>query len=384
MCFLSHVGCNRTVCVVTVCNLSREHRCGDGRCVSKDWLCDGDHDCLDKSDELNCSCRSQGLLECRNGQCIPSAFRCDGEDDCKDGSDEEHCSREQSEASVWGGPDSVLWPPARCEPITLELCMNLPYNLTSYPNYLGHLSQRETSVSWESSLFPALVQTGCYQYLMFYACTLLVPKCDPVSLQRVPPCRSLCRNAKEKCESVLGIVGLQWPEDSDCSQFPEDGGNSTCLLPEDGVDECSPSHFKCRSGRCVLANKRCDGHLDCDDHSDEDNCGETNPPSCSVTCQTAAEYQVCADEWNHDLSKLTCNQLGLGTESPSPQEETDPGGPGVTAGGVALAVLAAERSERTRLRLCPHRPSVGSDRGSLLRGVRLCVPSLAGDLDFEL
>lgn len=69
--------------------------------------------------------------------------------------------------------------------------MNLPYNLTSYPNYLGHLSQRESSVSWESSLFPALVQTGCYQYLMFYACTLLVPKCDPVSLQRVPPCRSV-------------------------------------------------------------------------------------------------------------------------------------------------------------------------------------------------
>lgn len=141
--------------------------------------------------------------------------------------------------------------------------MNLPYNLTSYPNYLGHLSQRESSVSWESSLFPALVQTGCYQYLMFYACTLLVPKCDPVTLQRVPPCRSatsqsvskrayqlvpssvfcvsvlcrsLCRNAKGKCESVLGIVGLQWPEDSDCSQFPEEGGNTTCLLPEDGVD----------------------------------------------------------------------------------------------------------------------------------------------------
>lgn len=79
---------------------------------------------------------------------------------------------------------------AHCEPISLELCMNLPYNLTSYPNYLGHLSQRESSVSWESSLFPALVQTGCYQYLMFYACTLLVPKCDPLTLQRVPPCRS--------------------------------------------------------------------------------------------------------------------------------------------------------------------------------------------------
>ena len=43
------------VCVcVSVCDPVREHRCSDGRCVSTDWLCDGDHDCLDKSDELNC------------------------------------------------------------------------------------------------------------------------------------------------------------------------------------------------------------------------------------------------------------------------------------------------------------------------------------------
>ncbi|XP_028998765.2 atrial natriuretic peptide-converting enzyme isoform X2 [Betta splendens] len=410
---------------LNLCDPSAEHRCGDGRCVSRDWLCDGDHDCLDKSDELNCSCRSQGLLECHNGQCIPSAFRCDGEDDCKDGSDEEHCSRDQAQGVCAAGQPGCIstscTPPCegphggchgrnsstctRCEPISLELCMNLPYNLTIFPNYLGHQSQRESSVSWESSLFPALVQTGCYQYLMFYACTLLVPKCDPLSLQRVPPCRSLCRSAKEKCESVLGIVGLQWPEDSDCGQFPEDGGNVSCLLPEPGVDECSPSHFKCRSGRCVLATKRCDGHLDCDDQSDEDNCGcseralwecpgssicikasmicdgfpdcplladEANCSLCrdnELSCnnhecvhrtlwcdgrkhcsdssdewdcvslsdgsdsvltvlRTAAEYQVCADEWNHELSKLTCDQLGLGLPSTVTMVPDQPGIPG--------------------------------------------------------
>ncbi|KAJ0006164.1 hypothetical protein NQD34_013437 [Periophthalmus magnuspinnatus] len=277
------------------CDVSLQHRCGDGRCVSKDWICDGDFDCADKSDEHNCSCKSQGLLECRNGQCIPSAFRCDGENDCKDGSDEEQCSLEQSETSphctrkdlssatscppgqsgcssapcsLCGGNES-----SQCEPISLELCLNLPYNFTIFPNFLGHHSQRESAVSWEASLFPALVQTGCFPFLMFYACSLLVPKCDAATAQRVPPCRSLCRGAKDRCESVLGIVGLQWPEDSDCSQFPEEDEGAPCLLPEDGTDECSPSHFKCRSGRCVLATKRCDGHLDCDDQSDEDHCG---------------------------------------------------------------------------------------------------------------
>ncbi|KAM4612312.1 atrial natriuretic peptide-converting enzyme [Polymixia lowei] len=396
-----------------VCDLGRQHRCGDGRCVSRDWLCDGDHDCIDKTDELNCSCKSQGLWECRNGVCIPPAFRCDGEEDCKDGSDEEHCIKDQTQSVCVPGQPGCISSSCtshcvglncnqnhtnctRCEPISLELCSNLPYKQTSYPNYLGHQSQRESSVSWEASLFPALVQTGCYQYLMFYACTLLVPKCDPDTYQRIPPCRSLCRRSKEKCESVLGIVGLQWPEDSDCSQFPEEGQNSTCLLPQDGVDECSPSHFKCRSGRCVLATKRCDGHLDCDDQSDEDNCGcterglwecpgskvcikasmicdgfpdcpllvdETNCTVCQgneMSCnnhqcvhrtlwcdgikhcsdssdewncvwvsdgsgsgsglvltvfRTGSEYQVCGDDWNHELSVLTCSQLSLGVPS---------------------------------------------------------------------
>ncbi|XP_008298554.1 atrial natriuretic peptide-converting enzyme [Stegastes partitus] len=471
-----------------VCDPTREHRCADGRCVSRDWLCDGDHDCLDKSDELNCSCKSQGLLECSNGQCIPSAFRCDGEDDCKDGSDEEHCSREQMSS-----PQPFI--SQKQEPPPTETSRDT----------VGEVSAERQAVFPES-------REGT---------TETTRRVRNHRKERVVlPCASFCEAAREGCEPVLQMFNASWPEFLRCSQFsnattapppsspssspsssppsPSSSSSSAaacytprqikgkpsvcggkdhflcatgicvpqklvcngyndcddwsdethCVCPDaefrcntgrclspalvcDGYDdcgdlsdehncaficqheyvfvavvtECSPSHFKCRSGRCVLATKRCDGHLDCDDHSDEDECGcseralwecpgskvcikasmicdgfpdcpllvdEANCSVCSdneLSCnnhqcvhrtlwcdgkkhcsdssdewncvalsdqsgsvltvfKTAAEYQVCADEWNHELSKLTCSQLGLGVPSSVSMVTDQPGVPG--------------------------------------------------------
>ncbi|RWS31437.1 Basement membrane-specific heparan sulfate proteoglycan core protein-like protein [Leptotrombidium deliense] len=70
-----------------------EATCKNGECISRDYVCDGDFDCTDQSDEATCASKCEpNEYQCENRvKCILKVWRCDGDDDCGDGSDENGC-----------------------------------------------------------------------------------------------------------------------------------------------------------------------------------------------------------------------------------------------------------------------------------------------------
>lgn len=107
-----------------------------------------------------------------------------------------------------------------CEKIEISLCKDIAYNLTYMPNLLHHRKQEDAGM--EVHQFFPLVKVNCSKQLRFFLCTIYVPLCTVLD-EAIPPCQSLCIEARTGCEGLMNKFGFEWPLSLRCERFPTSG-----------------------------------------------------------------------------------------------------------------------------------------------------------------
>ncbi|KAJ8410285.1 hypothetical protein AAFF_G00202660 [Aldrovandia affinis] len=105
-----------------------------------------------------------------------------------------------------------------CEPVTLRMCQDLPYNSTFMPNLLNHYDQQTAALAMEP--FHPMVNLQCSVDLRPFLCALYAPVCTEYGRLSLP-CRRLCMRAKQDCYRLMDMFGVTWPEEMDCNRFPD-------------------------------------------------------------------------------------------------------------------------------------------------------------------
>ncbi|XP_071451711.1 low-density lipoprotein receptor-related protein 2 [Hetaerina americana] len=289
---------------LAACPNAWDFTCSNQRCVPKAWVCDGDDDCLDNSDEeQNCTkptCSTEEF-QCGSGRCIPSSYRCDSENDCGDYSDETGC------VNVTCAPSQFLCDNGRCVPTTWkcdsendcgdgsdegEFCAEktCAYFQFTCPRS-GHCIPQSWVCDGDNDCFDNQDEEGCppitcsasqFKCADLRQCVQESYKCDGI-----PDCNdgsdelgcpslapNQCDREKQfQCVASGICIPKAWHCDGTADCDDESDEPSSC-----GQIDCQNGYFKCNNSHCVFKAYICDGRDDCGDGSDEDFRHACGPP----------------------------------------------------------------------------------------------------------
>ncbi|KFO70397.1 Low-density lipoprotein receptor-related protein 2, partial [Cuculus canorus] len=280
----------------TVCEAKKVQCPGTHHCIPHWELCDRHQDCEDGWDEEGCPQQPclPGQWQCRNRVCIMAEWKCNGVDDCGDSSDEDVCAP--------CPPGMVRCDEGKCILESL-MCNDEDDCLdgTDEPSTCGELLV--SAGQHPHGPGPQQVMGQPCNCLPAYSCPVCSARVDISSgnLYWLAFIHLSCPRTYMACHDGTECVAQEYMCDGekDCADgSDEDGCDQLCNTPGQPAP-CLSHEYPCGLRSCLNASLVCDGRQDCVDGLDE-------AGNCSVPCQLSCAHHCYSSPQGPPLSPQRC------------------------------------------------------------------------------